>query len=244
MRGSGLPRPRADLTAGAVAALVLLAPAIASAQAYQCRLPGAVSVPRVVPDGPRRNTPVRGYTLALSWSPEFCRNRQGQRPNARQCSGASRSFGLIVHGLWPEAGGQSPQWCAAPRGPSAAEVRGNLCITPSESLLAREWAKHGSCMTRSPATYYRITQILWRGLRLPDLDRMSREQTLTAGFLRTRFAEANKGWMPAAIGVSLSDSGWLRELRLCYDAKFMPKACDPTRYGPRDATRIRIWRGL
>ena len=99
-------------------------------------------------------------------------------------------------------------------------------------------------MTRNPATYYRVTQILWRGLRIPDLDRLSREPKLDAGFLRARFAEANKGWMPSAIGLSLSDRGWLREIRLCYDARFMPRACDRARFGPRDGTAVKIWRGL
>jgi ribonuclease T2 len=50
----------------------LALPSVASAQAYQCRAPQVRAVPTITPDGPRRELPVTGYTLALSWSPEFC----------------------------------------------------------------------------------------------------------------------------------------------------------------------------
>lgn len=63
-------------------ALVAIAPAAAHAQAYQCRAPQGASVPRISPDGPRRVLPVTGYTLALSWSPEFCKPRADDRSHA------------------------------------------------------------------------------------------------------------------------------------------------------------------
>ena len=48
-----------------LAATVALAPDVAAAQAYQCRIPqGPVSVPAVERDGPVRQVPVTGYTLA------------------------------------------------------------------------------------------------------------------------------------------------------------------------------------
>ena len=42
----------------------------------------------------------------------------------------------------------------------------------------------------------------------------------------------------------VSNRGWLREMRLCYDAEFMPTACDARRYGPADDEEVQIWRGL
>ena len=123
------------------------------AQAYQCRVPLQIAVPRIVPDGPARTMPVTGYTLALSWAPEFCKPREGDRRHAMQCSGRNGRFGMVVHGLWPEARQGWPQWCPTSRRLSSAEARRNLCMSPSAGLLARQWAKHGACMVRRPETY-------------------------------------------------------------------------------------------
>ena len=82
-----------------LAALVLLLaalPAPALAQAYQCQAPAAPpSVPAITADGPARPVPVARYTLALSWSPEFCRGRENSAANAFQCSGSGGRFGFI-----------------------------------------------------------------------------------------------------------------------------------------------------
>lgn len=224
--------------------LLLAAPTLAQAQAYQCRAPQVKSVPKVAPDGPRRTLPVTGYTLALSWSPEFCKPRAGERDHAVQCSGANGSFGLIVHGLWPESGASWPQWCPAGGALTTADIRGAMCLMPSERLIARQWAKHGSCMVKRPATYLKLIRVLRGGLRLPDYDRISREDGLTAGRIRAAFADANPGWRAEAIGVELSSRGWLEEIRLCYSRTFRPARCSPSRWGAKDAAPAKIWRGL
>jgi ribonuclease T2 len=185
-----------------------------------------------------------GYTLALSWSPEFCKGREARSADAMQCSKANGRFGLVVHGLWPEGRGAWPQWCPTTRRISPAEARANMCMMPSARMQATEWAKHGACMVRAPAAYFKVTRILFEGLRLPDLDRLSKEPDLTAGLLRKRFAAANPGWRADAVGVKLSERGWLEEMRLCYDRRFMPTRCDSRRSGPKDNTPIAIWRGL
>ncbi|MEZ5680962.1 MAG: ribonuclease T [Erythrobacter sp.] len=219
-------------------------PAPLLAQAYQCRIPRTVTIPQVSPDSAVRRMPVTGYTLALSWSPGFCRGREGRAADRRQCSGREGRFGIVVHGLWPEGGRSWPQWCAPQIRPQPQDLRGNMCISPSARLLARQWAKHGSCMARRPATYFKVTRILWNGLRMPDFDRVSREVDLTAGTIRTRFVDANPGWFAEAVGVKLNSRGWLEELRLCYDKRFMPKACDRGRFGSKDDRAAKIWRGL
>ncbi|GGE04473.1 ribonuclease T(2) [Tsuneonella deserti] len=215
-----------------------------SAQAYQCRVPKAVSVPQVHPDGPVRQSRPTGYTLALSWSPEFCNGRGARAAGAFQCSTRNGRFGLVVHGLWPEARGTWPQWCPTARKLSSVEARRNMCLVPSPRLQATEWAKHGACMVRTPEAYFKVTRILFNGLRLPDLDRLSKDPELSAGLLRHRFAAANPGWRPEAVGVKLNQRGWLEELRLCYGKDFMPARCDRRRFGPADAAPIKIWRGL
>jgi len=42
----------------------------------------------------------------------------------------------------------------------------------------------------------------------------------------------------------ISERGWLREMRLCYDRAFRPAACDRRRLGPADSASVKIWRGL
>jgi ribonuclease T2 len=227
-----------------LAALLLALPATVQAQAYQCRAPQVARVPAITPDGPRRVLPVTGYTLALSWSPEFCKTRAADPAHAVQCGGANGSFGLVVHGLWPESGANWPQWCEASTALTPAEVRGSMCLMPSARLVARQWAKHGSCMVRRPAQYLKVIGILRRGLRLPDYDRISREEGLTAGRIRSAFADANPGWREEAIGVKLNERGWLEEIRLCYAKTFHPARCTPTRWGAKDTAPAKIWRGL
>ena len=211
-------RPRI-LAAFAMAGLAYQAAPLA-AQHYQCSPPRTVAVPRIEREARPRPLPITGYTLALSWSPEFCKPRKGRPQHARQCNGRDGLFGLVVHGLWPNSGRSWPQWCTAPRQPL------------------------GSCMAQRPATYFKVTRILWQGLRFPDFDRVSREDDLTAGIIRRRFVDANHGWKPDAVGVLLNSRGWLEELRLCYDKRFMPTACDRQRFGARDETPAKIWRGL
>ncbi|MEL7446364.1 MAG: ribonuclease T [Pseudomonadota bacterium] len=228
----------------AVVAAFLL-PSIASAQAYQCRMPRVSTVPQVAPDSTPRSMPITGYTLALSWSPEFCKPREGQSAHATQCSGDNGRFGLIVHGLWPDGARGWPQWCPSRNTLTPIEVRRNMCMMPSTRLISRQWAKHGSCMTRKPETYFKVTRILWESLRIPDYDRISREDGLTAGRIRQALADANgRHVQPSHIGVKLNSRGWLQEIRLCYGNDFMPKRCDDRRFGARDGATAKIWRGL
>ena len=233
-----------DRLAILAAATIAAIPSPALAQAYQCRIPQQLSVPRVSPDGPTRRVPVTGYTLALSWAPEFCKGREGRRADTVQCSGRNGRFGLVVHGLWPDGRSTWPQWCPTPRKLPPPEIRRNVCMMPSALLQTRQWAKHGSCMVRRPETYFAVTRTLWDSLRLPDLDRLSKEPGLTAGMLRDRWTIANPAWPRSAVGVKLNERGWLQELRLCYRKDFMPTACDRGRAGAKDNAQVKIWRGL
>lgn len=238
---------------GLAAALALVLPALIPAapalgQAYQCRLPGRIDpVPQVRPDGPTRRVPIAGYTLAVSWSPEFC--RQDRDPASIQCSGRSGRFGFVLHGLWPEAGsGPPPQWCALQPRPRPETIRDGLCATPVPWLIEHEWAKHGSCMAASPEAYWGIARHIWARFRWPDADALSRRANLTVGDLRDAILLANPGGAPplprAAIGVVLGNGGWLRELRICHNRAYRTVACDARQYGPPDSAVLKIWRGL
>jgi len=207
LSGGARSRLRNSFAASLIA--VWLAPIPAHAQAYQCRMPQNIAVPKVDANKRERRMPITGYTMALSWSPEFCKPREGQR------------YAL-----------------------SAPELRRNLCMMPSTRLIAHQWVKHGSCMDRPPATYFKVTRILWDGLRIPDYDRLSRKDGLTAGDIRGALADANEGWERDHIGVKLNSRGWLQELRLCYTKRFRSTPCNSDRFGAADGDRAKIWRGM
>jgi ribonuclease T2 len=99
-------------------------------------------------------------------------------------------------------------------------------------------------MVNNPGAYLKITRILWESLRIPDYDRISREEALTAGRIRAAFADANPGIPASAIGVKLNERGWLEEVRLCYAKTFRPTRCSASRWGAKDSAPAKIWRGL
>ena len=230
----------------ALGALLLALPGPALAQAYQCQAPQEIEMPRPVqPDGPVRKTRITGYTLAISWSPEFCRGRAGSDPGNLQCNGRIGRFGFVLHGLWPNSGGgKYPQWCALTPRPSAEDLKANLCMTPVPWLIEHEWAKHGSCMAKTPEQYFNASAALWRSLKWPDADRLSRQPGLTAGDLRRAFIAANPNWRANQVKLVTSRSGWLREIHLCYGRNFLPRACPRGQLGPRDDSPLKIWRGM
>lgn len=229
--------------AALVAALAAL-PSPALAQAYQCAPPRTIAPVRpVTADGPVRRTPIAGYTLAASWSPDYCKTSRDTA--SMQCSRVNGRFGFVLHGLWPEAArGPSPQWCDTRQSPSPQVLRDNLCISPSTGLMAHEWARHGSCMAPTPQKYFRVSTILWRSIHWPDADRLSRKRDLTAGDLREEFVAANRSWPREAVGLEISRTGWLREVQLCYGKTFLPTRCPARQFGPADSTPLKIWRGL
>ncbi len=216
------------------------------AQSYQCRAPSLSSdaAPARKPaDERRRIKPISGYTLAMSWSPEFCRLRKDDRRHKTQCSGDDGSFGFILHGLWPDAQGASyPQWCRATKALPPAIVKRNFCMIPSPRLMASEWAKHGTCMTKRPETYFRISRIMFGAVEFPNMDRLSRKP-LTAGAFRNAFAAANDGLQPDMMRLKVNQRGWLQEVRLCLGNSFRPRRCPVNMKAVEDNAPVKIWRG-
>jgi ribonuclease T2 len=228
-----------------VVAAALLLPVQALGQAYQCRIPERIDLPAPPrQDGPVRRSEPRGFILAASWSPEYCNTTKRAR-GSMQCSGKAGRFGFILHGLWPQArSGAPPQWCAVTPRPSADDFKRSLCMTPSPELLEHEWAKHGSCVAKTPSAYFAMAREAWGRVVWPDADRLSRQQGLTAGDLRQAFLTANPGWPPSGVSIRLSPSGWLREVHLCFSERRKPATCTSGRGGAGDRQAMKIWRGL
>ena len=220
-------------------------PAGAQAQAYRCAVPAAVERPRpdrATADQPQRLLPIGGYTLALTWAPQFCRTRSAER-SALQCGGGNR-FGFTLHGLWPDGEGRDwPQYCRPAALLPTLVIRANLCATPSSQLMQHEWAKHGTCMAgETPASYFTRSTGLYGRLRYPDMDALSRRR-LTAGVLAAALARANPGLPANAVRVTTKRGGWLDELWLCLDKRFRYERCRANSGGVPAGSTVRIWRG-
>lgn len=227
-----------------LAALVAL-PGVAQAQALACIVPDTLPVARPRPPEPARLMPTVRHTLALSWSPQYCRGRA--RDTSFQCSPSMR-FGFILHGFWPEgADGAWPQYCRPPGTVPPRVVREMLCTSPSADLLQNEWARHGTCGWRDAATYFATGRRLFQALRFPDMAALSRRRDLTVDRFKEVFTRLNArvpGLTPAGVRVRLGPGGWLEEVWLCLDRRLGQSACPADQRGDAAAgQRLRIWRG-
>lgn len=227
----------------ALAAMLAL-PAAAHAQAYQCAVPAKLPRPRPeVPSQrePQRVIPIGGYTLAISWSPEFCHGASGAGTQF-QCGGDAR-FGFTLHGLWPDGTGRDwPQYCKPAALLPERVIRDNLCATPSVQLLQHEYAKHGTCMNVPPADYFRRSTGLYGKLRYPDMQALSRRRGLTAGQFQAAFARANPGMSANMLRLNVDRKGWLEEVWICLDTRFRYRACPATQGGAAANRPIKIAR--
>lgn len=229
-----------------LAAAALLLPTTVQAQAYRCVVPNQPL--RVRPDLPTRDQPKRvlpigGYTLAVSWSPQFCRER-GRGDAARFQCRKPNSFGWTLHGLWPDGVGKDwPQYCRATGIVPQPVIRATMCATPSAQLIQHEWAKHGTCMAGyDPARYFGQATGLYARLRYPDMDALSREP-LTAGRLAAAVARVNPGLPADGMRVTVTRDGWLDELWVCLDRRFRYRRCPAHQGGSPAGAAVRIWRG-
>lgn len=227
-----------------IMAAALAAPAAALAQQTECSLPA--TLPRPHPEAPtdrepKRLLPVGGYTLALSWSPGYCRSHQRDVRDRIQC-GQENHFGFTLHGLWPDGRGRAwPQYCRPAALLPEPVIRAAICATPSVQLIQHEWAKHGTCVESDPSRYFGAATALYRGIAYPDMDALSRRESLSSAAFRQAFAAANPGMDAGMIRLNLDKSGWLEEVWLCLGTNRKLRRCPGNDAGAAKA--VKIWRG-
>jgi len=225
----GLP-PQAEVSSGA--------PVIAQAGAT-CAVPADLrpARPYTPPaDEVVRDVPTAFNMLAVSWSPQACRSGKDYPDADHQCR--DNRFGLTLHGLWPNGGGdRHPRYCKPVSSIPVATVRANFCMTPSPSLQQHEWAAHGACGWDSPEAYFAQAATLWNGLNKPDLEAIPAAR-LTAGAIRDAFVAANPGLHREGVFIATTD-GWFREARLCYSTDYRPMRC-PRGRGAPDHERLKL----
>ncbi|WP_160352203.1 ribonuclease T2 family protein [Sphingorhabdus profundilacus] len=232
----------------AVVALFSATPSIA--QAWQCRAPKYLPRPALELPGPGqiRRTSIGGYTLALSWSREYCRGRDRDPVMRFQCSGEIGDFGFVLHGLWPESNGPNyPQYCRKVGVLRREIISRNICMTPTPQLLQHEWAKHGTCMAKTPDAYFGAARLLFNAVQFPDMDRLSRQvergTPLTAAGLAQAFADINDGLPAHSVKVITNGKGWLQEVRICLGKDLKPRRCPRYAQGLAEPSAIKVWRG-
>jgi len=222
-------------------ATLLIAPACAK-QAPSCEVPATLPRPMLegpTADQPRRILPIGGYTLAASWSPQYCIDKSSS-PRDRVRCGGDNSFGFTLHGLWPDGEGkQWPQYCKPTRLVPDAVIREHLCSTPSPQLIQHEWEKHGTCMAEKPADYFAQAGKLFAELTFPDMKELS-GRTMTAIEFQRKFADANPGMRPEEMRLNVTKAGWLEEVWICLDKRFHRQACPAHQGGASPGQVIRI----
>lgn len=215
------------------------APTVASARA--CRLPARIPAPvmeRVDPDEVVADRPIRFHMLAVSWMPETCR-ADDDGAGALACE--QNRFGWTLHGLWPNSEGRPyPRYCRPATEVRRETIRANLCRTPSVDLVQHEWAAHGTCGWATPEAYFAQAAELYDPLRMPDPETLGRPgEPLTAGRLRAAIHAANLAIPEDGVYIAVGDNDRLREVRLCHDLAFKPRAC-PEGLGAPDEATLRV----
>ena len=210
----------------------------AVAPAPACRLPAKITpAPERTPpvDEVVKDVPTAFYMLALTWTPEWCRERAHEPDQAFQCAG-DNDFGFVLHGLWPNgAGKRHPRFCGPAPALDAATVREHLCMTPSAELLQHEWAAHGTCGWSDPKAYFAEAAALWNTITPPKL----KGPTMTGAEIRTAFVRVNPGIPRDAVFLRVVDGDALQDIRICYDLKYRPLSC-PGGVGAPDGAAIAI----
>lgn len=216
-------------------------PTLAVAQ-NQCVVPQSLPQSRAIfpPPGRTVNAPLTGYILALSWSPQFCKERGNEKKNAAQCGGPGK-YGFVLHGLWPDGAGQNdPQWCKRVPPVSPEVMKQYFCATPSAGLLQYEWAKHGSCIESEAERYFSTASRLYAALEFPDMEALSRSQT-DVGTFAAAFVATNPGLSADMVRVDVTQLGWLKEVRLCVGKDYRPVSCPRDIGGSAADTKLKIW---
>lgn len=211
-----------------------------------CALPAQLPAPYPeLPSAeqPTRNLPATGYSLALSWAPEFCREGHEKRPGDFECDTAAERGRFVLHGLWPDGNGPErwPQYCRPAAVLDTATLKRGLCDSPSVQLLQHEWAKHGTCTAAPDArSYFATEDKLFEHVRVPDMAALAGRTDLTAAAFQSAFAAANPGMTPDMMRLNVGADGALKEVWLCLGLDHRTRACPAGQGGAAPDRAVRV----
>jgi ribonuclease T2 len=208
----------------------------------QCHIPGTIS-PVAVTSPPADevvHAEVNWFSLALTWSPEWCKSRMSSSADKLQCS--DNRFAWVMHGLWPNSSeGRHPRYCKQASQLSTSTLKKNLCLTPSTKLIQHEWEAHGTCYWDQPDAYFEKAASLWEEIVKPSPAAIpGKAGQISAGAIRSLFTQANPGMIRDAVYIGATPAGYLREVRFCYDMSFQIKACPRESRGAGDDVMLSV----
>ncbi|CAF4816866.1 unnamed protein product [Rotaria sp. Silwood1] len=157
--------------------------------------------------------------LVLSWSPTYCASlSQAVRNKEFQCR-TSNNFGLVVHGLWPQASKASsvrahPRNCRNEKQLNTTLIKRFYCMMPDEYLMQSQWEKHGTCHFTTATDFFTATENLYKSLNIPDIQSM---RNPTATTIKNSFLTLNPKLFSSAIQVSTDSLNRLKEIKICYN---------------------------
>lgn len=187
---------------------------------------------------------IAGYTLALQWSPEYCRGKTTHAADAYQC-GTGRFFSFVSDGLWGvDAAGKRLQYCKEATALPLATIDKMADVTPSAQLVQQQWTKYGACTASKAEDYFSRISTLFRKIHFPDMNRVSSDPDLTVAKLKDAFVEANRHLDSKAIKVVVNHKNWLTGIRLCYNADFKFQNCLADSVTPPADTKIKVKPGF
>jgi len=111
-------------------------------------------------------------------------------------------------------------------------------MMPSIRLMQHQWAKHGTCMARTPEDYYHRARTVFEALKLPDMAYFAKQYRITAGDVAGAIARKNPGMRIEMVRVQTSDYGSLSEVWICLDKAFKPTRCPSGKAGVSLNARI------
>ena len=163
------------------------------------------------------------YLLSLSYAPDFCAQRTGNK-DAREC-GSGRHIGFVVHGLWPQGeGNRGPENCGSASPVSEEIVRATLSYIPTESLIQHEWATHGTCTGLGAANYFALVRRARDMVKIPnDLAAPGTQLQMRSADVEAKFAAANPNFPREAFRVSCYRDAELQEVRIALNKDLSPR---------------------
>lgn len=171
-----------------------------------------------------RGTGFDFYVLALSWSPSYCA-AEGENANRQQCN-ASKPYGFIVHGLWPQFEKGYPEFCANDGGRVDRKIEEEMrTIMPSVGLIRHQWKKHGTCSGLSQQDYFQTLATARDHITIPDVQPDPGQHRMVSPIeIERAFMKDNPGL--AATGVAVTcDKRRLREVRICMTTNLEFRTC-------------------
>lgn len=165
------------------------------------------------------------YVLALSWSPSYCKAKGGGA-DPQQC-GASKPYGFIVHGLWPQFEHGAPENCAgAKTQPVDRDILQSLKdVMPSSSLARHEWSKHGTCSGLSQQDYFNTLHAAKSRIFIPNaFSAVNSGRSVSPAEVENAFLRANSAMKSDGFAAAC-DGQYLTEVRICLTKNLMFRAC-------------------